>query len=103
MELRSPAWQYAAVGVLAAVVLQVVGHGPRSRTLAWARLALAGAAGTLYACLVPPRQWGAESGAAFVQTPVMTHLHTRLVATGPLQLTAWGALTGWALRWLAEI
>lgn len=103
MKKLSQGWQYAAVGVLAAATVEMVAHAPRPRARVWVPLILAGATGVLYGNLIPRGEWGARSGAAFAQTSVMTHLHRHWAATDPLQLTAWGALTGWALRRLAEM
>lgn len=103
MERCSLAWQYAAVGVAIAAGLELVGHAPRSRSHLLAALALAGGAAVLYANLIPTEEWSARSGVTFAQLPLLERFSSNVAGSGPLQTTAWGALTGWALRRLSAL
>lgn len=109
MENRS-CWQrelqYAAVGVISAVLVEL-GASVRqraqpaaSRGTRWGWLLLAGGVAAAYAHLVPSAHWGLRSGAAFAQLPLVTALHSHVDAASSLKLAAWGALTGLALHQL---
>ncbi|HEY7838079.1 MAG TPA: hypothetical protein VIC54_05740 [Terriglobales bacterium] len=98
--------QYAAVGITAAVLVEVgasASSGATSddrshRARRWGWLLLAGGVATAYAHLVPKGNWGLRSGAAFAQLPLVLSLHERLGTASSVKLAAWGALTGLALH-----
>ena len=95
-------WQrnvnYAAAGVLAAAVVELVAGQGHSRAQSLGRVLAGGAMAAAYANLVPRSNWGLRSGAAFAQLPLVGVLGAHLGAARGLELTASGALSGWALR-----
>ena len=95
--------QYAAVGIVTAAIIEVLtgaGEGAGARRAEVGRVLLAGAIAAAYAHVVPAESWGARSGAAFAQLPMVVSAHASLGEAPPLRLGIWGALTGLALRLL---
>ncbi|MGH9414497.1 MAG: hypothetical protein ACRD0Y_12270 [Terriglobales bacterium] len=90
--------QIAAVGVVAAALVETATGGSRRRIESIGRCLLAGGVAFAYAQLTPPEHWGARSGAAFAQLPWVSRLEANLGGVRPLETAAWGGLTGLLLQ-----
>lgn len=90
----------AATGVVAAALIEAAAGAKRKRMESIGRCLLAGGVAFVYAQLTPPEHWGARSGATFAQLPWIARLEANLGGTRPLELAAWGGLTGALLRLL---
>ncbi|MGH9468603.1 MAG: hypothetical protein ACRD1Y_14735 [Terriglobales bacterium] len=90
--------QIAATGVVVAALIEAATGSERSRLESVARCLLAGGLAFAYTQIVPEAHWGVRSGASFAQLPWVATLESNLGSVRPLELAAWGGLTGWFLK-----
>jgi len=87
--------EFAAAGIAAGALVELLagGHRPRSESLK--RCLSAGALAIAYANLVPPSSWGARSAAGFGRLPAVASLG----GGDTFDQTARLGLAGLLLRW----
>ncbi|MGH9417311.1 MAG: hypothetical protein ACRD01_11860 [Terriglobales bacterium] len=92
--------RFAAAGIAAAGLVEILAGGQRSRLESLGRCALLGGIALAYAYMIPVGNWGLRSGAAFARLPIITVVESSAGAQRPAEFVAAGGLAGLLLRWL---